>query len=49
MRRDWRDCIVTLIELAGVEKLAERGAGSALMLRLHALVASETPENRTGV
>lgn len=42
MRQDWRDCIVTLIDMAGVKKRAERGAGSALMLRLHALVARET-------
>jgi hypothetical protein len=44
MGSDWRDCIVTFIDLPGVKKLASaNSAGSDLMRRLHALAARELP------
>jgi len=44
MGPDWRDCIVTFIDLPGVRKLAPLdSAGSALMLQLHNLASEEVP------
>jgi hypothetical protein len=42
MGKQWRDCIVTLIDLIGIKKLSASGAGSDLMQRLHLLVAQES-------
>ena len=42
MGQDWRDCIVTMIDMVGVKKHAQSGAGSALMRRFQALVARQT-------
>jgi hypothetical protein len=40
MGQDWRDCIVTMIDIVGVKERAQDGA-SALMRQLHTLVAQE--------
>jgi hypothetical protein len=40
MGLNWRDCIITVIDLAGVKKLASsNGAASRLMRQLHRLAA----------
>lgn len=42
MGREWRDCIVTMIDLVGIKKSAQLGTtGSSLMRRLHNLVVQE--------
>ena len=38
MEQEWRDCIVTLIDVIGVKQHTQHGAGSSLMRKLHALV-----------
>jgi hypothetical protein len=41
MGKDWKDCIVTLIDLVGVKGKAQQGIGSKLMLDLHKMVIKE--------
>ena len=41
MGKEYRDCIVTLIDLIGVEKLAQSGEASKLMREFHKLVTQE--------
>jgi hypothetical protein len=44
MGLNWRECIVTFIDLPGVKRLAPTdGAGSKLMRQLHRLAAKEVP------
>jgi hypothetical protein len=38
---DWRECIVTLIDLKGIRNRAEDSVGSTLMRQLHKTVISE--------
>lgn len=48
MKSEWRDCIVTFIDLSGVKRLAPSdGAGSKLMRQLHRLAAKEIPRLST--
>src|ERR1035437_4272348 len=41
MGQEWRDCIVTLIDMAGVKKRAKGGLASKLMREFHRLVMRE--------
>lgn len=41
MGEEWRDCVVTLIDLVGVKALAKSGEASKLMREFHRLVTDE--------
>src|SRR4051812_28424366 len=43
MGEEWRDCVVTLIDVIGVKKLKQVGEASKLMLGIHALVVQHKP------
>lgn len=46
MGAEWRDCIVTMIDLPGVKRPAKKpSAGSDLMRRFHTLVVTELSEH----
>jgi len=41
MGHEWRDCIVTMIDMVGVKNRAQDGHASKLMRRFHALIGEE--------
>ena len=47
MGAEWRDCIVTVLDLTGIKARAGTGEGSSLMRRLQALVQQEAPALRS--
>jgi len=46
MGKDWRDCIVTLIDLVEVSSQSQTGVGSILMRKLHSVVVQEVESGK---
>lgn len=46
MGKNWRNCIVTLIDIVGVRSQAQNSTGSRIMLDLHRKVLTEIRDNK---
>jgi hypothetical protein len=47
MGKEWRDFIVTLIDLFDVKKLSQSGIASQIMRSFHTLIATVTIQTQT--